>query len=116
MAARGMLPLAADELLEVLVALRGDSEAEIVEAAEATLAEQSQEIFLSAASAESAPPQVLLYLASRTDAGRKVHEAVATHALTPDADAKKVDVKLTDKTVAELDAAASAKEKEILGK
>ncbi|MDT7603297.1 MAG: hypothetical protein QOF61_1294 [Acidobacteriota bacterium] len=84
MAARGMLPLAAEELIEVLVCLRADGEAEIAAAAEATLGEQTREIFLSAASAETAPPRVLLYLASRADAGRAVHEAVALNAATPD--------------------------------
>jgi hypothetical protein len=84
MAAKGLLPLAAEELLEVLVCLRADGEAEIAVAAEATLAEQPKEIFLSAASSDGASPRVLLYLASRADAGREAHEAVATHAATPD--------------------------------
>jgi hypothetical protein len=84
MAARGMLPLSAEELLEVLVCLRADGDGEIAVAAEATLLEQPQEVFLSAASSSGASPRVLLYLASRSDAGREAHEAVATHAATPD--------------------------------
>jgi hypothetical protein len=84
MAARGMLPLAAEELLEVLVCLRADGDGEIAAAAEATLAEQPPDVFLSAASSPGASPGVLLYLAARADAGRAAHEAVATHAATPD--------------------------------
>jgi hypothetical protein len=84
MAARGMLPLAAEDLLEALVYLREDGDAEIAEAAEATLGEQPTEIFLSAASADAAPPRVLSYLAARTDFGREIQEAVATNAGTPD--------------------------------
>jgi hypothetical protein len=84
MAARGMLPLAAEELLEVLVCLRADGDEEIAAAAETTLAEQPRDVFLSAASSPGASPGVLLYLAARADAGRETHEAVATHAATPD--------------------------------
>ena len=39
-AARGLLPLAHNELLEVLVALRADADAEVADAAEKTLGEQ----------------------------------------------------------------------------
>jgi hypothetical protein len=84
MAARGMLPLAAEDLLEALVYLRGDGEAEIAQAAEATLDEQPKEIFLSAASADAASPRVLSYLAARADCAREVQEAVASNARTPD--------------------------------
>jgi hypothetical protein len=84
MAARGMLPLAAEELLEVLVHLRDDGDAGVAEAAGASLAEQPKDSFVGAASSESASPRVLAYLASLQDAGREVHEAVATNAHTPD--------------------------------
>jgi hypothetical protein len=85
MAAKGLLPLAAEDLLEALVHLREDGDAEIASAADATLAEQSQEVFLGAASADMASPRVLTYLAARADCERKVHEAVAMNARTPDA-------------------------------
>lgn len=84
MAARGLLPLAAEDLLEALVCLRGDDEAEIAQAAEATLGEQPVEVFLSAASAEASSPRVLSYLAARADCGREIQEAVASNARTPD--------------------------------
>ncbi len=84
MAARGLLPLAADELLEVLVILRGDDIPEIVAAANETLDEQSAETLLEVAQTTATTPAVLSYLASRADAQRDVHEAVTLNAATPD--------------------------------
>jgi len=85
MAARGMLPLAESDLLEVLVALRGSADAEVAEAATATLAEQSAITLQTVAESSEISTAVLGYLASRADAGRAVHEAVLLNARTPDA-------------------------------
>lgn len=84
MAARGLLPLAADELFEVLVALRADEIQEIVVAANETLGEQPAETLLEVAQATGTSPAVLSYLASRTDAQREVLETVTLNAATPD--------------------------------
>ena len=84
-AARGMLPLAQEDLLEILVALRAGDEREVAEAAEATLAEQDPGTLLGAASAKETAPAVLGYLAGRANLGRAVQEAVALNASTPDA-------------------------------
>ncbi len=84
MAARGMLPLAQEELLEVLVALRADTVAEIAEAAGQTLDEQEPGTLLALAASPVAPPAALAYFAGRADAGRAVHEAVLLNARTPD--------------------------------
>jgi hypothetical protein len=84
MAARGMLPLAAEDLLEVLVCLCGDADAEIARAAGATLAEQPAEVLLGAASSEATSPRVLSHLAARPESGRAVQEALALNARTPD--------------------------------
>jgi len=84
MAARGLLPLAADELLEVLVTLRADEDQEVVEAAAETLEAQPAETLLAVASASETSPTVLSYLASRADAQREIHEAVVLNAGTPD--------------------------------
>src|SRR4028118_2213437 len=84
MAARGMLPLAAEELLEVLVLLRADENPEIVEAANETLEEQPAETPLEVAQADGTSPVVLSYLAGRASAQREVHEAVTLNAATPD--------------------------------
>jgi hypothetical protein len=84
MAARGLLPLAQVELLEVLVALRGDDDQEIAQAAGATLAAQESSPLVEAASAGDTPPNVLAYLARNAQAGRAVHEAVTLNQSTPD--------------------------------
>lgn len=83
-AARGMLPLAQDDLLEVLVALRLDDDEEVRSAAEETLASQSPDALLEAARAEETSPAVLSYLASRADSSREMQEAAALNARTPD--------------------------------
>ncbi|HVG30082.1 MAG TPA: hypothetical protein VM864_10315 [Pyrinomonadaceae bacterium] len=85
MAARGLLPLSAEDLLEVLVCLSADADGGIAQAAGATLAEQPPEVLLGAASSEATSPRVLSHLAGRSDAGRAVHEALALNARTPDA-------------------------------
>ncbi|MGA9995848.1 MAG: hypothetical protein WBP93_10555 [Pyrinomonadaceae bacterium] len=83
-AARGMLPLPQADLLEALVALRASDDAEIARAAEETLeAQEAGELLEIAASAEAAPT-VLGYLASRSNAGREVQEAITLNANTPD--------------------------------
>ncbi|HYG09903.1 MAG TPA: hypothetical protein VD835_08020 [Pyrinomonadaceae bacterium] len=84
MAARGLLPLAADELLEVLVTLRGDENPEIVQAADETLDAQPAETLVAVASASTTSPAVLSYLAGRAGAQKEVHEAVTLNAATPD--------------------------------
>ncbi|MDQ3918680.1 MAG: hypothetical protein M3348_09395 [Acidobacteriota bacterium] len=83
-AARGLLPLAQDEMVEMLVALRSDADAEVARAADETLVAQEPSALAGvASSAETAPP-VLAYLASRVDLAREVQEAVALNPQTPD--------------------------------
>lgn len=86
MAARGLLPLAQNDLLEVLVALTADDDAEVAAAATATLEAQEPVALAEVASSGEAAPAVLSYLATRA-AGvtRAVQEALAQNALTPDA-------------------------------
>jgi hypothetical protein len=84
-AARGLLPLTQAELLEALVFLRDDNEANVAAAAQATLDSQEPEDLLSVARASEAAPTVLDYLASLNNSARELHEAVTTHAHTPDA-------------------------------
>ena len=84
-AARGLLPLTQADLLEALVHLRNDSDAAVSQAAQATLDEQSAADVLAVAKSADAPASVLGYLASSSAAGRELHEAIATHANTPDA-------------------------------
>jgi hypothetical protein len=83
-AARGLLPLPQEDLLEVLVALSASDDGQIAQAAQATLEEQQPETLLSVAAGSETPPGVLGYLARRTNAGRSLHEAVALNARTGD--------------------------------
>ncbi|HJT68197.1 MAG TPA: hypothetical protein VJ749_17200 [Pyrinomonadaceae bacterium] len=83
-AARGMLPLQQNELLEILVALADSNDAEIASAAKETLKSETQEDLLIAASAEDTPPSVLAYLATQPDATLQLYEAAILNANTPD--------------------------------
>ena len=83
-AARGLLPLPQSDLLEALVALHSSDDAEIAEAAAATLDAQEADSLLSIATAKDAPPTVLGFLAARPGAGREIHEAVTLNSSTPD--------------------------------
>lgn len=84
MAARGLLPLAAEELLEALVFLSTDENPEIAAAANETLEDQPAETLLAVAQATATAPGVLSYLASRADGQKEVSEAVTLNASTPD--------------------------------
>ncbi|HYO64322.1 MAG TPA: hypothetical protein VER08_11875 [Pyrinomonadaceae bacterium] len=83
-AARGLLPLAQGEMLEVLVALGEDADESVAEAARASLAEQPADALLDVAASQETAPRVLAHLARRPDAGRAVHESVLLNPKTPD--------------------------------
>jgi hypothetical protein len=83
-AARGMLPVPQDVLLELLVALRADSDESVARAAEETLGGQDAATLLGVASAQETAPAVLSYLASRPGLAREVQETLALNASTPD--------------------------------
>lgn len=83
-AARGMLPVPQDVLLELLVALRTDSDESVAHAAEETLTNQDAVTLLGVASAQETAPAVLSYLAERAGLAREVQESLALNASTPD--------------------------------
>lgn len=83
-AARGLLPVPQDVMLELLVALRSDADADIARAAEETLTTQEPASLLGAASAVETAPAVLSYIASRPGLAREVQESLALNASTPD--------------------------------
>jgi len=83
-AARGMLPLPQNDLLEVLVALTTSDDAQIAAAATETLKAESSEDLLIAASAQDTAPAVLAYLATQPDAKSEVYEATILNTRTPD--------------------------------
>ncbi len=83
-AATGLLPLPQSDLLEVLVSLRQEDDPKIVEAATATLAEQSTDDLLAAAKSDETSPTVLDYLATLTNDNKQIHEAVVLNSHTSD--------------------------------
>jgi regulator of extracellular matrix RemA (YlzA/DUF370 family) len=83
-AARGMLPLPQNDLLEVLVALTASDDAQIAAAAAETLKAETPDDLLMAASAQDTAPSVLAYLATQVDGARTVHEATILNTRTPD--------------------------------
>ena len=83
-AARGMLPLPQNDLLEVLVALTGSDDAQIASAATETLKAESVEDLLSAASGLDTAPNVLAYLATQADGKQEIYEATILNTRTPD--------------------------------
>jgi hypothetical protein len=83
-AARGMLPLQQNELLEILVALVTSDNAEIAAAAKDTLESETQEDLAVAASAEDTAPSVLAYLVTQTEMSPAICEAAVLNPKTPD--------------------------------
>jgi len=82
-AARGLLPLAQSDLLEVLVALASNEDKEIADAATESLQGEDTDGLLIAAKSDETSPAVLTYLA--THAGkREIHEALILNSKTPD--------------------------------
>lgn len=83
-AARGMLPVPQDVLLELLVALRADADESVAHAAEETLGTQDEATLRGVASARETATAVLSYLAERPGLAREVQESLALNASTPD--------------------------------
>ena len=83
-AARGMLPLPQNDLLEVLVALTSSDDAQISAAATETLKAETSDDLLIAASAQDTAPNVLAYLATQADGKHDIHEATILNTRTPD--------------------------------
>ena len=83
-AARGMLPLQQNDLLEVLVALTTSDDAQIATAATETLKAETPEDLLVAAAAPDTAPNVLAYLATQSDGKQDLHEATILNPQTPD--------------------------------
>jgi regulator of extracellular matrix RemA (YlzA/DUF370 family) len=79
-----MLPLQQNELLEILVALAENEDAEIAAAAKETLKSETSEDLLIAATAQDTSPNVLAYLATQPDVKLNVYEAAILNPKTPD--------------------------------
>jgi len=83
-AASGLLPLPQNDLLEVLVALATDQDAELSASAQETLNDQEPDDLLIAAKADDTAPSVLTYIATHRAAKREIHEAIVQNSKTPD--------------------------------
>lgn len=83
-AARGMLPLPQNDLLEVLVALTASDDEQISSAATETLNAETPDNLLLAAKATETSPNVLAYLATHAVGTHEVHEATVLNNRTPD--------------------------------
>ena len=83
-AARGMLPLPQNDLLEVLVALTASEDTQLATAAAETLKAESPEDLLIAANGEDTSPNVLAYLVTVADGKQEVYEAAILNTRTPD--------------------------------
>jgi len=82
-AARGILPLPQADLLEILVALAKQTDAELAESAAVTLASQDQTELENAVKSNETAPQVLAYFAEQDGAARQIHEAILSNPKTP---------------------------------
>ncbi len=83
-AARGLLPLPQNDLLEILVALTTNSDPEIATAANETLEGESVDNLIDAAKADDSAPTVLSYLATQRGHSRELQEALILNTKTPD--------------------------------
>jgi hypothetical protein len=82
-AARGMLPLPQSDLLEILVALSTENDAELAETASRTLLSQDKAELENAFKSDEIAPQVLAYFAGQDEQPRQIHEAILTNPKTP---------------------------------
>ncbi len=82
-AARGILPLPANDLFEVLVAFAGSSDEEVAGHARETLAAKPTAELAEAAGGTDAPVAVLSFLAEKRELAIEVHEAVIRNPRTP---------------------------------
>ena len=82
-AARGILPLPENEMLEVLVAFASSGDTELANHADETLRGHDPDIMQQAATSTDTAPSVLSFLATDLKQPRAVHDAVVTNTSTP---------------------------------
>ena len=101
-AARGLLPLPQNDLLEVLVALSDSDDSEISAAAVETLDSETNENLVVVARSEETAPTVLSYLATRANGTRELFEASILNTNTPVEALTKLASATTDGSLLEL--------------
>jgi hypothetical protein len=82
-AARGLLPLPQNDLLEVLVAMAVGADEELSENARTTLASQNEADIENFVTSGETAPHVLSYLIGEEHLSKRVHEAIITNPKTP---------------------------------
>ena len=82
-AARGILPLSQSDLLEVLVALTRNTDAEIAESARATLTAQNMSDVENVIKSEKIAPPILAYFVEQDDLPTSLYETILTKPETP---------------------------------
>jgi len=82
-AARGILPLPENDLLEVLVAFAGGDDPEIAENAKITLAAQNPTILEASVRSPEIAASVLNYFADQHELPHSIQESIITHVKTP---------------------------------
>ena len=101
-AARGMLPLAQNDLLEVLVALAADADAELAGTARQTLSAQDDSVLINAVQSGEIAPRVLDFFADYDDLPNEICEAIVQNPRTPDESIVKIARKTTNGELLEL--------------
>lgn len=84
-AARGILPLPQNDLLEILVALAQSNDEELAQTAQNTLAQQDKSELGKVFKSSETAPTVLSFFAAITDLPRELHESILTNSSTPTA-------------------------------
>ena len=101
-AARGMLPLAQNDLLEVLVALAADADAELAGTARQTLSAQDDWVLKDAVQSSEIAPRVLDFFADYDNLPNEICEAIVQNPRTPDESIVKIARKTTNGELLEL--------------
>jgi hypothetical protein len=83
-AARGILPLPQNDLLEILVALAGGADVELAQTAQATLDSQDQSALQGLFASNEAAPRVLDFFSRRDNLTKENYDAILTNPNTPD--------------------------------
>jgi len=102
MAARGLLPMPQEDLLETLVALEKSDDEEIANAARGTLYSQEPDSLLPIAEDKETAPSILEFLAIWSGAGRNIHEKLVLNSSTPDEAIAQLAAKSTEASVLEV--------------
>jgi hypothetical protein len=101
-AARGMLPLPQNDLLEILVALATGSDAELGTIARQTLSAQDDAALRQAIGSNEIAPRVLDFFVDYENLPKEIHEAILQNPKTPEQSIVKFARKTTDGELLEL--------------